>query len=73
MTTSPEEANKSYQDFKALQQEWKEIKNIPADTANEVWKNYQLYVCLLYTSCRNEHGDNQGNGKSVMDVFHTVD
>lgn len=28
MTTSPEEANKSYQDFKALQQEWKEIKNI---------------------------------------------
>lgn len=48
MTTSPEEANKSYQDFKALQQEWKEIKNIPADKANEVWKNYQLYVEQFY-------------------------
>lgn len=48
MTTSQEEANKSYQDFKALQQEWKEIKNIPADKANEVWKNYQLYVEQFY-------------------------
>ena len=48
MTTSPEEANKSYQNFKALQQEWKEIKNIPADKANEVWKNYQLYVEQFY-------------------------
>ena len=48
MTTSPEEANKSYQDFKALQQEWKEIKNIPADKASEVWKNYQLYVEQFY-------------------------
>ena len=48
MATSPDEANKSYQDFKALQQEWKEIKNIPADKANEVWKNYQLYVEQFY-------------------------
>ena len=48
MTTSPEEVNKSYQDFKALQQEWKEIKAIPADKANEVWKNYQLYVEQFY-------------------------
>ena len=48
MTTSPEEANNSYQDFKALQQEWKEIKAIPADKANEVWKNYQLYVEQFY-------------------------
>ena len=48
MTTSPEEANKSYQEFKTLQQEWKEIKTIPADKANEVWKNYQLYVEQFY-------------------------
>ena len=48
MTTSPEEANKSYQEFKTLQQEWKEIKAIPADKANEVWKNYQLYVEQFY-------------------------
>ena len=48
MTTSPEEANNSYQEFKALQQEWKEIKAIPADKATEVWKNYQLYVEQFY-------------------------
>jgi len=48
MITSPEEANKSYKDFKALQDEWKEIKNVPAERANELWRNYQLYVEQFY-------------------------
>ena len=48
MVTSPEEANKAYQEFKALQQEWKEIKNVPAEKANELWRNYQLYVEQFY-------------------------
>ena len=48
MATSPEEANQSYNDFKALQQEWKDIKTVPADKANELWRNYQLYVEQFY-------------------------
>jgi len=48
MITSPEEANKSYKDFKALQDEWREIKNVPAERANELWRNYQLYVEQFY-------------------------
>ena len=48
MATSPDEANKSYQDFKALQQEWKEIKAVPAENAAELWRNYQLYVEQFY-------------------------
>ena len=48
MATSPDEANKSFQDFKALQQEWKEIKAVPAEKANELWRNYQLYVEQFY-------------------------
>ena len=48
MITSPEEANKSYKDFKTLQDEWREIKNVPADRANELWRNYQLYVEQFY-------------------------
>ena len=48
MATSPEQANKSYNDFKALQQEWKEIKAVPAEKANELWRNYQLYVEQFY-------------------------
>ena len=48
MLTTPEEANKSYQEFKVLQQEWKDIKNIPASKANELWRSYQLYVEQYY-------------------------
>lgn len=48
MSASPEEANKSYNDFKALQQEWKDIKAVPAEKANELWRNYQLYVEQYY-------------------------
>ena len=48
MVTSPEEANKNYQEFKKLQQEWKEIRLVPAEKANELWRNYQLYVEQFY-------------------------
>ena len=48
MITSPDEANKAYQEFKKLQQEWKEIKAVPAEKANELWRNYQLYVEQFY-------------------------
>ena len=48
MATSPDEANKSFPDFKALQQEWKEIKAVPAEKANELWRSYQLYVEQFY-------------------------
>ncbi len=48
MVTSPEEANKSYQEFKQLQHEWKEITPVPAENANELWRNYQLYVEQFY-------------------------
>ena len=50
--TTPEEANKSYQEFKSLQQQWREIKNVPADKANELWRNYQLYVEQFYDMLR---------------------
>ena len=48
MVTSPEEANKTFQEFKALQQEWRDIKAVPAERANELWRNYQLYVEQFY-------------------------
>ena len=48
MVTSPEEASKTYQEFKALQQEWCDIKAVPAEKANELWRNYQLYVEQFY-------------------------
>ena len=48
MTTSPDEANKSYAEFKELQQQWKDIKAVPAERASELWRNYQLYVEQFY-------------------------
>ena len=48
MATSPDEVNKSYNEFKELQQQWKDIKNVPADRASELWRNYQLYVEQFY-------------------------
>ena len=52
MITTPEEANKSYQEFKTLQQQWREIKNVPAEKSNELWRNYQLYVEQFYDMLR---------------------
>ena len=48
MVTSPDEANKSYNEFKELQQQWKDIKAVPAEKASELWRNYQLYVEQFY-------------------------
>ncbi len=52
MVTSPESANKSYQEFKKLQQEWREIKSVPAERASELWKTYQHYVEQYYDQLR---------------------
>lgn len=48
MATTPEEANKNFDQLKKLQHEWKEIKMVPAEKANELWRNYQLYVEQFY-------------------------
>ena len=48
LTDSSEEANKSYNEFKKLQIEWNEIKNVPANKINELWKSYQLYAEKFY-------------------------
>lgn len=48
MVTSPEEANQQYQEFKQLQQDWREIQSVPAENATELWRTYQLYVEQYY-------------------------
>lgn len=48
LASTPEEANQNFDEFKALQNEWKEIKSVPAERATELWKNYQLYVEQFY-------------------------
>jgi len=48
LVESPEDTNKSYIEFKKLQQQWNETKLVPQAKVNELWKNYQLYVEKFY-------------------------
>ncbi len=48
LATTPEEANKSYESFRELQNKWREIGPVPAEHVTETWKNYQLYVEQFY-------------------------
>mgnify|MGYP000817624629 CR=1 FL=1 len=48
LVESPDDANKSYSEFKKLQQQWNEVKLIPQAKVNELWKSYQLYVEKFY-------------------------
>lgn len=55
MAVSPDEADKNYNELKELQNEWREIKIVPAERATELWKNYQLYVEQFYDQLRLKH------------------
>lgn len=48
MAISPDEANKSYKEFKALQEEWKATGAVPPENATEIWRNYQHIVEQYY-------------------------
>ena len=48
LVESGDDANKSYTEFKKLQQQWNETKLVPQGKVNELWKNYQLYVEKFY-------------------------
>ena len=44
-----ESISQSYNDFKALQKEWMEIGQVPAEKNKELWENYQMHVSNYYT------------------------
>ena len=48
LVESGDDANKSYTEFKKLQQQWNDTKLVPQGKVNELWKNYQLYVENFY-------------------------
>ncbi len=48
LTESQEDFNKLYNEFKDIQQRWKEIKVIPQEVSGELWRNYQTYSEKFY-------------------------
>ncbi len=49
---SPDDVNKVYNEFKQLQQQWNEIKEVPAEKATELWKNFQQVVEEYYDTLK---------------------
>ena len=55
MVAQPEDIDKKYDRFKALQAEWKEIGNIPAEQVTETWKNFHHNIEQFYDLLRINH------------------
>lgn len=48
LTESTDDFNKLYREFKDLQQQWNEIKQVPASKVNELWRAYQVQSEKFY-------------------------
>ncbi|MDO4931795.1 MAG: DUF349 domain-containing protein [Prevotellaceae bacterium] len=48
LTTTPDEAANAFNEVKQLQQEWREIKAVPAEKATELWNSYKLALEQFY-------------------------
>lgn len=48
MVESADTESVSYDDFQAIQQEWRDIKDVPPEKAAELWKTYQMYTEKFY-------------------------
>lgn len=48
LTESTDDFNKLYKDFKDLQQQWNEIKVVPAAKVKELWNSYQAQTEKFY-------------------------
>ena len=59
LTESPEDFNKKHNDFKSLQQEWRDIKLVPHGKDHELWQAYQEQVEKFYdiVHLHNEYRD----------------
>jgi len=49
---TPDEVNRNYNEFKALQQQWNDIKQVPAEKATDLWKTYQVHVEQFYDTLK---------------------
>ena len=52
LTENPDEINRAYNDFKELQQQWNDIKEVPAEKATNLWKTYQQAVESFYDTLK---------------------
>lgn len=68
LSSTPEEANQAYKEFKELQALWQELKLVPAEKANELWKTYQLYVEQYYDQLKLNHEFREYDFKKNLEI-----
>lgn len=68
LSSTPEEANQAYKEFKELQAQWQELKLVPAEKANELWKTYQLYVEQYYDQLKLNHEFREYDFKKNLEI-----
>lgn len=52
LTENPDEINRAYNEFKELQQQWNDIKDVPAEKVTNLWKTYQQAVEAFYDTLK---------------------
>lgn len=50
--SKPDEVNRSYSEIRTLQQEWNDIKQVPAEKATDLWKTYQQNIEQFYDTLK---------------------
>ena len=68
LAESPEDANKAYSNFKKLQADWNEIKNVPVEKINELWKSYQLQCENFYDLLKLNHEFREYDFKKNLEI-----
>ena len=68
LTENPDEINRGYNDFKELQQQWNDIKEVPADKATNLWKTYQQAVEAFYDTLKLSNELRAYDFKKCLDV-----
>ena len=69
---SQDDFYKVYSEFKKLQQDWKEIKQIPQANINELWKEYQLYCEKFYDLLKINNEMRDYDFKKNMDLKESL-
>ncbi len=55
IVTTDDDINKYYNEVKKLQEEWNELKLVPAQKVTELWKNYHVQIEKFYDRLRINH------------------
>lgn len=68
LTDKAEQGTPEVNEFRALQNRWKEIKNIPQDKINPLWKQYQLLVEKFYDVLKLNHEFREYDFKKNLEI-----